>query len=384
MKNIYLLISIFIINFVFGQPTATYYNNATGTGLTLKTQLKTIITNGHVDQGYGSLWNLYDNTAFRDNDYENDGTLLDLYSEKSNATDAYNYSNGSQQCGNIATEGSCYNREHLIPQSYFDNTAVNPMKNDPHHVKPSDGKVNGWRNNYPFGVVEVLTVSSPCNSGATNMPCNSTNGSKKGLNKNSGYSSGYSGIVFEPIDEFKGDVARSFFYFATRYENQMSQFYTDGTAEAKVMFDGTNNNAFSTTFLEILKQWHLLDPVSPHEIAANNAIFNYQGNRNPFIDNPSYVTAIWGQPTFLEIANFNILNSISVYPNPSYDKSINIHTDVIIDEIILINVNGQIMQNIKKPLMNDKNFILENLSSGFYFLKLTTENQTITKKIIVN
>jgi hypothetical protein len=50
-----------------------------------------------------------------DNFYENDGTVLDMYSE--NGTDPYNYSTGStQRCGNYSAEGDCYNREHIIPQ----------------------------------------------------------------------------------------------------------------------------------------------------------------------------------------------------------------------------------------------------------------------------
>ena len=70
-------------------PTG-YYNSATGSGYTLKTQLKTIITNGHIDQGYNALYSGYVNTD-ADNYYENDGSILDMYSENSSGTDSYNY-----------------------------------------------------------------------------------------------------------------------------------------------------------------------------------------------------------------------------------------------------------------------------------------------------
>ncbi|HEX8574915.1 MAG TPA: endonuclease, partial [Flavobacterium sp.] len=329
MKKIY-SISLLLFSFIsIAQPPAGYYSTATGTGYTLKTQLKTIITNGHVDRGYGALWTLYTNTAFRDNYYENDGSLLDLYSENPIGSDPYTYSSTSGQCGSggYSNEGDCYNREHLVPQAYFDDTAINPMKNDAHHVKPSDGKVNGWRGNYAFGIVNTSSGTNPCNSQSSNIPCYSRNGSLKGNNLNSGYSAGYSGIVFEPINDFKGDVARAFFYFSTRYQDQMSTFYNNprNTSEAKVMFNGTNDVVFSATFLEILKQWHILDPVSPHEIQSNNAIYAHQGNRNPFIDNPSYVTAIWGAP--LSSESFETA-TISVYPNPANDNKINIQTDI--------------------------------------------------------
>ena len=59
------------------------------------------------------------------------------------------------------------------------------------------------------------------------------------------------------------------------------------------MFDGSINKVFNDNFILLLIKWHLQDPVSPKEIAQNNAIYNYQGNRNPYIDHPEYVCSIW-------------------------------------------------------------------------------------------
>lgn len=374
MKKIYILVFILSQSISFAQIPAGYYNTATGNGYTLKTQLYNIIKN-HNDQGYPALWTLYTNTAFRDNYYENDGSLLDMYSEKPAGPDSYQYTSTSQQCGNYNGEGVCYNREHLIPQSYFDNYAIDPMKNDAFHVIPSDGYVNGQRNNLPFGRVNSATYTS-------------TNGSKKGSNLNSGYSAGYSGTVFEPIDEFKGDIARSFFYFATRYENIMSNFYNTAngsTTEAKVMFDGSNNKVFSDTFLNILITWHLNDPVSAKEIAINNRVYQHQGNRNPYIDHPEYVCQIWSTPcAALSNQNFASLETISVYPNPSNENKITIETDIELDEIQLINLNGQLIQWIKKPEFSNNTYTLENLPQGFYLLRLNSKNQSLTKKIVIN
>lgn len=114
----------------------------------------------------------------------------------------------------------------------------------------------------------------------------STNGSKLG----SSAVNGYSGTVFEPIDEFKGDFARIIFYFATRYENIIST----------VSFPMFGNSAYpgiSSWSLPMLLQWHTNDPVSEKEINRNNAAYSFQGNRNPFIDHPEYVNSIWGTTT---------------------------------------------------------------------------------------
>ena len=89
----YLYLLLFVNAIVFAQIPTGYYNSATGTGYALKTQLKTRITTGHVDQGYGSIWGLYTQSAFRDNYYENNGSLLDMYSEKPSGLDSYEYTN---------------------------------------------------------------------------------------------------------------------------------------------------------------------------------------------------------------------------------------------------------------------------------------------------
>jgi endonuclease I len=266
MKKIILLGSVLLSTFLFAQAPSGYYSTATGTGYTLKTQLYNIIK-GHTDRGYSGLWTTY-STSDRDNQYENDNTIIDIYSERPTSADPYTFIYSTEQCGTYSNEGDCYNREHIIPQSTFNSAA--PMVSDAHFIPPTDGKVNGMRSNYPHGTVATATFTS-------------LNGGKLG----SSSVSGYTGTVFEPINEFKGDIARMYFYFATRYENTVSGY-------SYAMFNGTSNQVFTTAFLNMLKTWHANDPVSAREIARNNAIYARQGNRNPFIDNPSYVTSIWG------------------------------------------------------------------------------------------
>ncbi len=141
-----------------------------------------------------------------------------MYSENSSATDNYNFIHITDKCINYSAEGDCYNREHLIPQSIFN--SASPMKSDGHFVVPSDGFVNGKRSNFPFG--EVL-----------NPTWISINGSNLGPNNTTGYSD----TVFEPINEFKGDIARMIFYFAIRYEDYVSSWNYD-------MLNNTNNQVF--------------------------------------------------------------------------------------------------------------------------------------------
>jgi endonuclease I len=267
MKKIYSLFFLFCFTAVFAQIPSGYYNTATGTGYTLKTQLYNIIKD-HTNNGYAGLYTTY-LTSDVDNFYENDGTILDMYSENPSGTDPYNYTTGTtQRCGNYSVEGDCYNREHIIPQSVFNEAS--PMVADAHFITPTDGKVNGMRSNYPHGTVSTATYTSQ-------------NGSKLG----SSSVSGYSGTVFEPINAFKGDIARMYFYFATRYENTVSGY-------SYAMFDGSSNKVFTTAFLNLLLAWHAQDPVSAREIARNNGIYARQNNRNPYIDHPEYVNQIWG------------------------------------------------------------------------------------------
>lgn len=308
-RTLFSLLMSFVFISTFAQIPTGYYDGTTGlSGAALKTKLKDIITSGHVDHGYGGLWTGYQTTD-RDNiagisGYENDGTILDIYSENPNGADPYTYTYGTNQCGTYGVEGDCYNREHIVPQSLFNSTA--PMVSDIHFIRPTDGKVNGMRSNYPFGIVGNSTFTSQ-------------NGSKVG----NSVSSGYSGIVFEPIDAFKGDVARMIFYFITRYESQLSGFSTGD------MLGGSAFPGLQTWELNQLLAWNTLDPVSQTEIARNNASYVYQGNRNPYIDHPEYVNEIWGAivvdteaptaPTNLA-ANNPTANSVSLSWTASTDN----------------------------------------------------------------
>jgi endonuclease I len=269
-KTVLLFILSLTFAFTQAQIPAGYYDAATGTGYTLKTQLHNII-DGHTSQTYDALWTHFQTTDV-DNYYEADGSPLDMYSENPLGSDPYNWTFVSDQCGNYSGEGSCYNREHSFPKSWFNDGY--PMYTDLFHLYLTDGYVNGIRGNYPFGEVGTTDYVSQ-------------NGSKRGTCSYPGYS----GTVFEPIDEFKGDFARSYFYMATRYEDVISGW------PGSDMLNSTSDQVFTDWALNMLLEWHTNDPVSDKEIDRNDAVYGIQGNRNPFIDHPEYVNEIWGGGT---------------------------------------------------------------------------------------
>ncbi len=272
MKHLYVLL-FFFTTALLAQIPAGYYDSANGlTGYALKTELSNIITNGYVTRTYGELLTLYP-TSDADVYYENDNTVLDMYSERPNGADAYNYT-FSQNCGNFSREGDCYNREHIFPQGFFNELL--PMRSDAHHVIPTDGWVNGGRSNFPFGIVGANATTY-------------SNGSKVGAS----ITPGFTGTVFEPIDEFKGDIARMLLYFATRYELNFNDSNWDAPTATNDPRDGSQNRWYEQWYINLLLEWHNQDIVSQKERDRNNAIYNFQGNRNPFVDNPQWVNAIW-------------------------------------------------------------------------------------------
>ncbi len=338
-----LLVSL-VLNSVYGQAPSNYYDGTAGlSGASLKSKLKTIITNGHQDNGYGNLLTAFQSTD-RDYFYENDGTVMDMYSENPTGTDPYIYNHGVKQCGNYSVEGDCYNREHVVPQSLFNQNL--PMRSDVHFVTPTDGKVNGMRSNYPFGKVGSTSFTS-------------LNGSKLG----SSVSAGYAGTVFEPIDEFKGDIARMILYFVTRYETQLSGF-SSGNILGSTAYPG-----LQTWELKQLLEWNNLDPVSPFEIARNNAAFTYQGNRNPYIDRPEFVALIWG--AYMGVADVDLSKSLVIVPNPVKDNKIYVLGGKNLGQYkiaLIYNMTGQLVQTIENPFQKDNTIILTDLPKGIYIL----------------
>lgn len=284
MKKI-LLLSILIPFLGISQIPAGYYDGtSTLTGYGLKSKLHDIISKKNINWHYGDLssfYNVTDLDKYYDHNASNTTIYLDIYSEIPSGPDAYEYTEANG-IGSASAEGQGWNREHMMPQSTFNSNY--PMYSDLFFVIPTDARINQLRSNYPYGI-----------AGTTNYYTFS-NSSK--ISKNGTPNSGYTGRVYEPIDEFKGDVARSLLYFVVRYEGKLGSFnFYNGTSAAndKSPLDGTEEKAFEDWYVAMLLQWNAQDPVSQREIDRNNEVYNIQKNRNPFIDHPEWVNMIWNQ-----------------------------------------------------------------------------------------
>ena len=261
-----------------GNPTLPYYDDiGSETCEELKTSLYYLI-NGHSKKSYSSLWYHFQSTDSRTNDAGNATIVWDMYTDDPFGPDA-NFTFGTNQCGSTSSSSACYNREHTFPKSWWGGSTSKHIYTDLFHVVPSDEDANYYRSNYAYGVVQPGTETVITN-----------NGSKVGSPAT--YIPGYSELVFEPIDIYKGDVARNYFYVATRYENEIAG-WENGNSRGDVVLDGTSYPVFEPWAIQLLFEWHNADPVSAKELARNDAIYAIQGNRNPFIDVPEYANLIW-------------------------------------------------------------------------------------------
>jgi len=269
-----------------GQIPPGYYDPAAGkTGTALQAALHDIIKN-HTSVSYSSIPGYFAST-----DAKPGNVVWDMYSDVPGGTPpyVYHYSAGDE-CGNYNGEGDCYNREHSWPASWFNDAT--PMYTDLFHIYPTDGYVNGKRSNYAYGTVGSASWTSQNGSklGTCNWP-------------------GFSGTAFEPLNGYKGDFARSYFYMSTRYYTEDSGWNVT---------DMANKSQLKPWALQMLLHWAGIDPVSQKEIDRNNAIYAIQHNRNPFIDHPEYLAAIWGNPVGTGPDN-PALRSLTLFPNPAVD-----------------------------------------------------------------
>lgn len=225
----------------------TYYQDALGkSGTALKGALHTIISD-QTKLSYSQVWDALKAT---DEDPANSSNVILLYTGRSEAK--------SDNGGNVGQ----WNREHVWAKSHGDfGTATGPGT-DIHHLRPEDVSVNSTRGNKDF------------DNGGTELgdaPGNYTDGDS-----------------FEPRDAVKGDVARMILYMAVRYEGD------DSFADLEPNDSVSNGSAPNIGRLSVLKTWSEQDPPDSFEQRRNDVIFDdFQHNRNPFIDHPEWVEAIW-------------------------------------------------------------------------------------------
>ena len=240
--KLYAFLSLLIAGSSIAQPVlqrnngnlpANYYNTAEGLSCSaLKTALSGIISNANTNFQYADVIPAHERTDKRRNDNNTADIVWDMYSDNPAGAEPYTYSfSTSNRCGitvSSSKEGDCYNREHTFPQSWFGSAL--PMLSDLNHVFPTDAWVNAKRGDSPYGEV-------------TNASYTSQNGSKLGTGNNFGYTA----TVFEPINEYKGDISRAILYMVVRYESQLPQW--KNLASADNILDGTTYPS--------LDPWHL-------------------------------------------------------------------------------------------------------------------------------
>lgn len=345
------LLWLFVISLKAQIPPGYYDGTSQLSGEALQIALHQIIQN-HQVRTYAQLWQ-----DFYLTDRRQDDKVWDVYSDVPGGTAAYTYDFFTDQCGNYSGEGSCYNREHSFPASWFDDQL--PMYTDLFHILPTDGYVNNRRGNHPYAEVGQASWTS-------------TNGSRLGTSA----TSGYSGTAFEPIDAYKGDIARGLMYMSTRYLGE------DTNWPGSEMVTGAQPKPWAR---QLLLQWHLLDPVSEKEINRNNAIYLIQQNRNPFIDHPEFADFIWNPAA--AVAENSL--QLQLWPNPVTDEAkLSVHfTEVDQDfEVTVSDISGRIVFSVvpesRTPLIK---LPVNHLLPGFYLLKVTVnDSQSTTLKLIKN
>ncbi len=325
-----ILALVLLVSGLYAQVPAGYYNAAQGkTGAQLKAALHNIIKD-HKELNYSALWGILSAT---DEDPENHNNVILIYSGISRAK--------SKHGGNIGD----WNREHVWAKSHGGFGTNPPAGTDVHHIRPADVKVNGLRGHLDF------------DSGGSPVPgapgCYMDNNS------------------FEPRDAVKGDVARMIFYMATRYEGD------NGEPDLEVVDYVNTFPKPEMGKLSTLLQWNAQDPPDDFERHRNNVIYyDYQHNRNPYIDHPGYIQSIWGGPSAIK-KNPELF--LSVYPNPVADKLTIENSEQYPMDYKMYNSLGLLIASGK--LLKGRNLVnMRENKPGLYYLMVMNENGRWTKQ----
>jgi Endonuclease I/Secretion system C-terminal sorting domain len=264
----------------------------------------------------------------------------------------------SHTYGDQGLSVSPLNCEHTVPQSFFN--SASPMVSDIHHLFPAYDSWNSLRSNYPF---------YECNDAQTQVwIIGSTQTPTMPTTNIDGYSEYYNGS-FEPRESHKGNLARAVAYFYTVYPTEAGQI-------------------FSTILPNTLCNWSNLDPVDAAEQSRNTKAATYQGNRNPFIDHPDWVTRAWCPQLLATDEHIQKGTDIqSIIPNPTNGfTQINLlATDNMPAEVCIVNTTGSILLTQNQRLLQGENQIelqLEHLPQGCYFVQIKTAKGVVTKTIV--
>jgi len=347
MKKLIGLYFFLWVSVVIGQ-IPSYYNgvNLTLTGMALKSELSQKIINTHTTNlMYNDLWAILQLT---DVDPNNSNDVLLVYGY--NDGDSNPTTDRTRLKTNFGGNNGEWNREHTYAKSLgTPDLGTSGPGADAHHIRCSDVQMNNDRGSRKF-------ASGSGNAGAV-------------------------GINWYPGNEWKGDVARMMMYMYLRYP-----------AQCKPNNVGVGSSvAVDPSMITLFLQWNAEDTVSVYETNRNNLIESYQGNRNPFIDNPYLATVIWGGQIAQDKWNMTSVseqvsaNKFNVYPNPSSGNfSISYSYSDDVDLISIYNIEGKQVKSIENPKLENSEYSVGGLTKGFYIIKTIVNQETITRKLVVN
>ena len=324
------------------QPTG-YYNPLDGKADTaLRQAMQEIIANPNLVRAQ-TYADVIDILFEADQNPANSNEVWLVYSEEGRAK--LDFQTTSDNVGK-------WNREHTFPRSragyndidgdgtgdginIFWSTSPDSLRHgnsDAHALRAADGPENGTRNNQHYG--EYIGPEGTLGS-------------------------------------FRGDVARGVLFMEIRYNGLE-------------IVNGFPDVEGQLGDLETLLEWHRNDPPDDFEMNRNNVVYNWQKNRNPFIDQPDLVEYIWGnkvgetwkQPVSTYEEN---LKNVDVYPNPASDKIYirGLQKRAAVD---LYSVQGNKL--ISFSVLDDSEIDL-NLPNGLYILRINSEGKLKTQKLII-
>lgn len=335
------------VNPTFGQVTSTqptgYYNSLDGlSGVALRQALQDIIANPSVVRAQ-TYADVFDILKEADQNPENSNQVWLVYSEEGRA---------KLDLQTTSSNAGKWNREHTFPRSLG---GFNNIEDD----EIADGINIFWE-------TKADSLRHANSDAHALRAADAAENSSRG-NQHYGQYIGPSGT----LGSFRGDVARGVLYLEIRYNGLE-------------VVNGFPSAVGQIGDLATLLDWHRNDPPDDYEMNRNNLVYNWQYNRNPFIDQPELVEYIWGNNVgenwdqALSIEEI-VSDDLTIYPNPSNGhfqiKGLNKET-----QIDLYTIDGKLLSEYYCT----GNYVDLNVSSGIYIIKLKQGNRIYTKKLIIN
>ena len=354
---------LFLVSFTasWAQIPFGYYDNAEGKSeRELKTALHNITRNGHIELDFNA-----NNARFW---WDNYFRRTDWHPPTTSHPNGFFWCMYSTDSLTIYIDGNHQNREHAMPRSWWSigtspNIDYGFANGDLHNLFPANQTANAAKSNFPLGVVANITFNNSVvrvGRSAINIP-------------------GYSGSVFEPPNEYKGDFARTYLYMVTRYENYAHRWRSIGTS---TMLQNNTYPTLTTYAINLLLEWHRADPVSDKERNRNDSVYQIQRNRNPFIDHPELAEHIWGNrvgtawfrnSTIAEFGiNYLSSNVIEVSVSRRGNEAVRYE---------IYSVTG--LRLLSGTLPGNNTLTLNDLNNGMYILVVYAGNQRYTARILV-